>query len=551
VTLNVASHFVRLGFSRSGALNFAHFHEASWAAFPCSKLLKYGRETCIDAVFYPGLQPQRKIRIDFEYTVLLRHKTTLPTRLSGWSRSEEALRALKGTFLLILPSSIAYCLQFVHADDAAEVRDGQDKMRRMDERKGHANEAWEVRKGVGRSSSKVTAPADAGVESDGRSRFGCDARQDGLPHPGKVESAPSTFDQREGRPTLAGPRQTEEEERKANWVDSRTDGAASYKKRGAHSEASSRETPGIEKAKGIEPKKALRGRASLAGTGPAEVGAKANTKRNDGASPQESREASPQSVGSESKNAEMKLDQKGGVDDKQCGRQERTEYIIRRAPRCKKVGCTRRAYYGYRRGSSRLVPERCCKHNKQDMARMHDNVCEVEECFTSAIYALPGAKVRARCGQHKEKGMINIRAPTCEVEGCLTLASFRRSLSETKSTRCSAHKEEGMAPRNCCKMDGCTSHPSFGYAGKGVRTYCKKHKKTGMVYQPHKCDATGHWSGLEWSEVVVHISVDGAFGQCCPKKHRRTFATLTGKLVLTRPIEFRNIMISLVPEACD
>jgi hypothetical protein len=123
------------------------------------------------------------------------------------------------------------------------------------------------------------------------------------------------------------------------------------------------------------------------------------------------------------------------------------------------------------------------------MSKRSGSVCEVGECFTSAIYAFPDAKGRARCGQHKEKGMIMIAGHTCEIEGCSTAASFGRSLSDFNNIRCSAHKEEGMVSRYCCKMDGCTSRAYYGYsAGTGRRTSCKKHKENGMVYTVRKGD---------------------------------------------------------------
>lgn len=358
-------------------------------------------------------------------------------------------------------------------------------MRRTDEREGQGKRTGEVRKEVAGGRSKVTSSADAGVDSAERSHFRCDARLEGQPQPRKVDTAPLKFGQRDGRPTSAGPRQKlGEENSRAQWdgVAGRKDGASLYEKWGAYFDARSRVK--VENRKATERKEAPSGGASFLGTGPADVGAKVK-KWKDGASPQKLREASVQSVVSESnKNTEVKLDQKGR-DNEQGGRQERAEYIIRGPLRCQKAGCTRRAYYGYHSGSRRLVPKWCGEHKKSDMARRYDNVCKVEECFTSAHCAFPGEKGRSRCAQHKEKGMIRVGF-TCEVEGCLTIATFRRSLKESKSIRCSAHKKDGMVPRSCCKMDGCTSYACYGCAGTGRWTSCKKHKENGMVYRPHK-----------------------------------------------------------------
>jgi hypothetical protein len=361
----------------------------------------------------------------------------------------------------------------------------KDKLRRMDERKGQGNGTGEKRKEVAGGSSKVSASADAGLNSAGRSHLRCDARLEGQPQPRKVDNAPLKFGQRDGRPTSAGPRQKGEENSSAelDGVAGRTDGASLYESWGAYFEARSRVAARMERRKVPERDEALAERASFLSTGPVDVSAKANKKRKDGASPQDPRTASPESGHSESKNAEVKIDQKSG-DNKQGGRQERTKYIIRGPPQCQKAKCTRRAYYGYRRSSSRLIPEWCGEHKKSDMARRNDYLCEVEGCFISAFYAFPaGGKGRSRCRQHKEKGMIMI-GYTCEIEGCSTIATFRRRLSEFKSKRCSAHKEEGMAARIA---------PSMGTLDQGVPVghFAKNTRKTGWSTTRAR-SATGH-----------------------------------------------------------
>jgi hypothetical protein len=101
--------------------------------------------------------------------------------------------------------------------------------------------------------------------------------------------------------------------------------------------------------------------------------------------------------------------------------------------------------------------------------------------------SLPRSMLSLGQGSRPAVGSIRRRdiGHTCEIEGCSTVATFRRSLSESKCIRCSAHKEDGMESRFRCKMDGCTIHANYGYAGTGRSTSCKRHKKNGMVYQPH------------------------------------------------------------------
>jgi hypothetical protein len=172
----------------------------------------------------------------------------------------------------------------MHAGHAAERRDGQNKMRRMDNRKGQGNGRGDVRKEVAGGSSKV---ADAGVDSGGRSRFGCDARLDGQPQLWEVETAPSTFGQRQGRSTSAKQLREGEEKRRGerNGTNGTSDKASMYDKWGAYFDARSRGE--VEKRKVTEQKEAPRGGANFSGRGPADVNhAKANKKRKEGVSPQ-------------------------------------------------------------------------------------------------------------------------------------------------------------------------------------------------------------------------------------------------------------------------
>jgi hypothetical protein len=358
----------------------------------------------------------------------------------------------------------------VHAGDATKRINGQNKVRRNDNRKGQGNGPPEVRKEVAGGSSKV---ADVGVDSGGQSRFSCNARLEGQPR--KMETAPSKPVQREGRSTSTGHRQEREEKRKVerDGANGTTDEASMYEKWGAYNEARSRVE--VEKGKVTEQKEAASGGASFSSRGPADVGGKANNlKRRDGASPQESREGNLQSGDSDRKHAEVEFDERGG-DSKQGGSEERTGFIIRGPPQCLEPSCKGKAVFGYRQGSKALIPRWCRKHSKPDMLRKCHSICEVDKCFTCADFAFCGQKRRSRCGQHREEGMIML-GHTCDVEGCEKIASYRRVRGQ-KSTQCSTHRDDNMINRHCCKSEGCKIYASFGYAGTGCWIYCKKHRE--------------------------------------------------------------------------
>ena len=107
-------------------------------------------------------------------------------------------------------------------------------------------------------------------------------------------------------------------------------------------------------------------------------------------------------------------------------------------------------------------------------------------CTSRPSYGPPDGSA-TRCSAHKEPGMANVLAKHCtHPGGCATIPGFGPPGS--LPIRCSEHREPGMinvCGKHCDYPGGCSKVPSFGPPGSKARARCSAHKEPGMVNVKH------------------------------------------------------------------